>query len=155
MDVNSKGTAMATNDPLKATQDSVANQAEDVASKASRTLNDLKADAGEFCGVAGAKIKDAASTGKDKAADGVHALADAARSAGGKFDGKTQQYAERAAEGLDRFSETLKQKSVDDMAADAKSFVKEHPAIAAGAAALIGFALVRFLKSNSSDGYED
>lgn len=146
---------MANNEPFQEAKDTLAEGADTAASKAGKVLNDLKADAGELCGTAGAKIKGAASSGKDKAAEGVHALADVARSAGGKFDGKTQEYAERAADGLDRFSETLKQKSLDDMAADAKSFVKEHPAIAAGAAAVIGFALARFLKSSASDGYDD
>lgn len=110
--------------------------------------------ASEFADNAGTKLKDAATVGKDKAADGVHALADATRNTAAKLDakGKAADYANRAAEGLDHFSERLKDKSLDDMAADAKSFVKDHPAISVGAAALIGFALARVIKSGLSGG---
>lgn len=137
-----------------------AKAAADKASSAYDSLKDKAGDyaekAGDYADKAGAKVKDAATSGKDMAADGLHNLADATRNVAGKYaDGKAKpvaDYAAKAADGLDRFSGTLKNKSVDDLTSDAKGFVKEHPAIAVGAAALIGFALARFLKSSGSDG---
>lgn len=149
----------ATRNALQSAEDTAKSAAEK-AGKAFDGLKDKAGDyaekAGEYADIAGDKIKDAATSGKDMAADGLHSLADATRNVAGKYaDGKTKpvaDYATKAADGIDRFSGTLKNKSVDDLTSDAKGFVKEHPAIAIGAAALIGFALARFLKASGSDG---
>lgn len=128
------------------------------ASREAGTATDhLKADAAEFSGKAGGKLKDVASTGKDMAADAMHGLAGAARDVAGKLgDGQSDgastraaEFARRAADGMDRFSDNLKGKELDELAEDARRAVRQHPAIAVGAAAVIGFALARFLKSGS------
>lgn len=125
--------------------------------KAGRTAEHLKDEAGELATKAGGKLKEVASTGKDMAADAVHGLAGAARDMAGKLDDgasdgastKAAEYARKAAEGMDRFSDSLKGKDLEELADDARRAVRQHPAIAVGAAAVIGFALARFLKSGS------
>lgn len=130
------------------------------AKKAGQVASDIKAEAGELAGKAGGALKDAAATGKDMAADAMHGLAGAARDMAGKLDdgdpdgtaAKAAGYARKAADGIDKFSESLKGKELDEIAEDARRAVRDHPAIAVGAAAVIGFALARFLKSGSGGG---
>jgi len=147
--------------------------ADDVAGKAARASKSAKAAASDMivevkddvsvlAGKAGSGAKSAAGSGKDMAADAVHGLADAARQMAGKLDDgkpdsgntKAAEYARKAADGMDRFSSRLREKEVDEIAADARDVVRQNPAIAIGAAALIGFALARFLKGNGSGDRE-
>ena len=124
--------------------------------KASDVIVELKGEAAEIAEKAGSGAKSAATTGKDYAADAVHGLADAARQMASKLeDGKAEggnakaaEFARKAAEGMDKFSTKLRDKNVDEIAEDARSAVRQNPAIAVGAAAIIGFALARFLKGN-------
>lgn len=136
--------------------DSIHSQADAAAQKAGGLVDDLKNQASQLAGKAGEQLRDAATLGKDKAADGVHALADAARSAAAKFEvqGKAGEYASRAAAGLDDFSNTLHGKTLDDILEDAKSFAREHPVATAGIAALAAFALARCLTPGDRDRHE-
>ena len=59
------------------------------------------------------------------------------------------QYARQAAEFLEEFAENLRTKNVDELVEDTRVLIRRSPAIAIGAAAAIGFALSRFLKSTS------
>lgn len=126
--------------------------------KASDVIVEVKDEVSVLAEKAGAGAKTAASSGKDMAADAVHGLADAARQMAGKLgDGnegsanaKAADYARKAADSMDRFSTRLKEKDVDAIAADARDAVRKNPAIAVGAAALIGFALARLLKGGNS-----
>jgi ElaB/YqjD/DUF883 family membrane-anchored ribosome-binding protein len=141
--------------------------ADDVAGKATRTARkvsdkaaevivEVKEDVGIFAEKAGTGAKSAASSGKDMAADAVKGLAEAARQMAGKLDDgkpetgntKAAEYARKAADGMDRFSDSLKQKDIEEIADDARTAVRNNPAIAVGAAAIIGFALARFLKGS-------
>ncbi len=46
---------------------------------------------------------------------------------------------------------TLDKKDLDELAASTKAMVKKNPAIAVGAATVIGFVLARMLKGGSND----
>lgn len=130
-----------------------------VSDKASEVIVEVKEDVGIFADKAGQGAKSAASSGKDMAADAMKGLADAARQMAGKLDdgkpdtgnAKAADYARKAADGMERFSESLKQKDVEEIAEDARSAVRNNPAIAVGAAAIIGFALARFLKGSGGN----
>jgi ElaB/YqjD/DUF883 family membrane-anchored ribosome-binding protein len=127
------------------------------------TMAGLKAEAASLTDQAGDKLKGAAASGKDMAADAVHGLADAARGVADKMtDPKTKpvaEYANKAADSMDRFSDMLKRKSVDEMGTDVRNTIREHPGIAIGAAVAVGFILARFLKASGHrvdhDVYED
>lgn len=138
--------------------DDVGSAAKGTMSKASVILDDVKGDVSALYGKAGASAKNAAATGKDKTADALHELADAARELAGKFDdgadgnsAKVASYARKAADGVDRFSAKMKAKDIEDITSDARTAVRNNPAIVIGAAALIGFALARFMKGGSGD----
>ena len=89
----------------------------------------------------------------------MHGLAGVARDVASKLDdgkadsgnAKAAEFARKAADGMDRFSASLKDKEINEIAEDARSAVRNNPAIAVGAAAVIGFALARFLKGGSDD----
>lgn len=123
-----------------------------VANSIGGATDQLSDAARQTADTANSKLKEAATAGKEKAADGVHALADAARSTASRFDaqGRVADYANWTADELDHLSDRLRGSSLDDLAADAKAFVKENPILTAGAAALVGFAVVRCLKSSLS-----
>ena len=127
--------------------------------KASDVIVEVKGEVADIAAKAGSSAKSAASTGKDYAAEAVHGLADAARQMASKLDdgkaeggnAKAAEFARKAADGMDKFSTKLRDKNVDEIAEDARSVVRQNPAIAVGAAAIIGFALARFLKGNGDD----
>jgi ElaB/YqjD/DUF883 family membrane-anchored ribosome-binding protein len=127
--------------------------------KASEVIVEVKEDVSAFAGKAGTGAYSAASTGKDYAAEAVHGLAGVARDVASKLDdgkadsgnAKAAEFARKAADGMDRFSASLKDKEINEIAEDARSAVRNNPAIAVGAAAVIGFALARFLKGGSDD----
>ena len=130
-----------------------------VSEKASDVIVEVKGEMAEIAEKAGSTAKSAATSGKDYAAEAVHGLADAARQVASKLDdgsadgsnAKAAEFARKAAESMDRFSSKLRDRNVDEIAEDARSVVRQNPAIAVGAAAIIGFALARFLKGNGGD----
>ncbi|QMW24088.1 hypothetical protein [Sandaracinobacteroides saxicola] len=128
--------------------------ANDVASKARSTVDDLRSEASNLASKAGEKARDWADSGKGKAADALGSAAEATRGVADKLAetraAPVADFARKAAAGLEDVSATLKEKSVDDLAGDVRSFVKEKPAIAIGVAAVVGFVLARFLKSGGT-----
>ncbi len=122
--------------------------------KAANLITDVTDEVSALAGKAGSGAKSAATSGKGMAADAVHGLADAARQMAGKLEdgkpdsgnAKAAEYARKAADGMDRFSSSLRDREIEEIVDDARNAVRQNPAIAVGAAALIGFALARFLK---------
>lgn len=130
--------------------------ARSVGEKSSEVIREVKHEADEIFAKAGSATRGAANSGKDMAADAMTSLADAARQMAGKLDegkddgsnAKAAEFARKAADSVDRFSSSLRDKDVDQIADDARNAVRQNPAIAVGAAAIIGFALARFLKGS-------
>jgi ElaB/YqjD/DUF883 family membrane-anchored ribosome-binding protein len=128
--------------------------------KAAEVMVDVKAEAAEIFEKTGTGAKTAASSGKDMAADAMSGLADAARQMAGKLDdgnadgsnAKAAEIARKAADTMEKFSGRLREKDIEEIADDARSAVRNNPAIAVGAAAVIGFALARFLKGSGGRG---
>ena len=104
---------------------------------------------------ASAKARDAATKGKGKAADAVGNLAkmleDSAGTVDTKFGKQYGDYARSAAATVAGLASTLDKKDLDELAASTKDMVKKNPAIAVGAATVIGFVLARMLKGGSND----
>ncbi|MGL6042334.1 MAG: hypothetical protein ACRC1J_00255 [Sandaracinobacteroides sp.] len=134
----------------------VKNATKTAAGNTSEVIVETKHKAEEIYAKAGTATKGAASSGKDMAAEAMTGLADAARQMAGKLEegtgdgnsAKAAEFARKAADGMDRFSTKLREKEVDEIADDARKMVRQNPAIAVGAAAVIGFALARFLKGS-------
>jgi ElaB/YqjD/DUF883 family membrane-anchored ribosome-binding protein len=99
--------------------------------------------------------RNAAERGKDKASEAVSSIGKLLRDSAATIDdnvGKNYgDYARSAADAVDGFASKMNAKDVDDIATDARDFVKKSPAIAIGAAAAIGFVLARLIRSGRDD----
>lgn len=126
-----------------------------IKSEASKKASSLRSDATTLKNQASAKARDAASKGKDKAAETVSNLArmleDSAGTVDTKFGKQYGDYARSAASTVAGLASTLDKKDLDELAASTRDFVKKSPAVAVGAAAVIGFVLARMLKSGSNN----
>lgn len=134
-------------DQLAATRDTIK-------SEASKKAASLKEEASTLANQASAKARDAATKGKDKAAEAVGSLAklleDSAGTVDSKFGKQYGDYARSAAATVAGLASTLDKKDLDELAASTRDLVKKNPAIAVGAATVVGFVLARLLKGGSS-----
>ena len=135
-------------DQIVATRDTIK-------SEASKKAASLKQDATTLKNQASTKARDAATKGKDKAAEAVGSLAklleDSAGTVDSKFGKQYGDYARSAATTVAGLATTLDKKDLDELAASTRDMVKKNPAIAVGAATVIGFVLARMLKGSSND----
>jgi len=58
-------------------------------------------------------------------------------------------YIQRAADGLERFSDAVRHRDVSSLMGDAEDFARRQPAVFIGAGVAVGFMLARFLRSSS------
>ena len=136
-------------------RDQIAATRDTIKSEASKKAASLKQDAATLKNQASVKARDAATKGKDKAAEAVGSLAklleDSAGTVDTKFGKQYGDYARSAATTVAGLATTLDKKDLDELAASTRDLVKKNPAIAVGAATVIGFVLARLLKGNSND----
>ncbi len=125
--------------------------AEEISSKAASAAQTLKDSAGKMAKQATDKARDYVSEGKSRAGGALDEMSkmmsDAATTVDEKLGPQYGQYARTAAEGLAGFSESLKAKEIEDLVADAQSFVRKSPAVAIGVAAAVGFVVARLVKA--------
>lgn len=111
----------------------------------------FKDEAGKLTSQGIDKAKAYAVDGKDRAGGALEEFArlltDAAGTVDEKLGAQYGDYARSAANSLSGFGDTLRNKDVDDLLADAKELVKKSPAVAIGTAAAVGFVLARLVKS--------
>src|SRR5215217_1566686 len=68
--------------------------------------------------------------------------------------GSVGQYADRAADQVERFSSYLRETDVDEIMDEVRSLARRRPALFLGGAAVVGFFATRFLKSSSEETSE-
>ena len=104
---------------------------------------------------AGGKLKGYADDGKGRATnlldDISGVIEDAARSIEQRLGAEYGDYAHRAAEAVAGFSGKVRDKSVDDLIGDGREIVRKSPGVAIAAAAVVGFALIRVLRSATGE----
>lgn len=119
------------------------------------TTETLRDQASGFASQAGEKVRTAANAGKDRATGAMDDVAtmveDVARNLDEKLGTQYGDYARKAAGAVSGVATSLKSKDVDDLVDDVRTFVKEKPAVAIGAAAALGFVLTRLIKAGSDD----
>lgn len=101
--------------------------------KARSTANDGKAKAGEAIGTLSEMIENSAKTIDENVGE------------------KYGNYARSAADSVSSFAEKLDAKDVDEMVESARDFVRKKPAVAIGAAAVVGLLVARLIKSGMDD----
>ncbi|MEJ7935645.1 hypothetical protein WG907_15450 [Sphingobium sp. AN558] len=137
--------------PLKA-------HAEKIAKSAVDTLGavDWKSHIDPIKDQAGKTALTAAGVAKDKTGSAIQSLAKLIADTAGTVDAKLGpqygDYARQAAESVASAARTLDSKDVDQLMGEARDFVRKSPAVAIGAAAVVGFVLMRLAKgSDDSD----
>lgn len=132
-------------------RDQISATADTIKSEATRRAKELREEAAALASTASKGARDAATKGKDKAAETVGSLAkmleDSATTVDNKFGKQYGDYARSAATTVAGLASTLEEKDLDELANATRDFVKKSPAVAVGAAAVIGFVLARMLKS--------
>lgn len=116
----------------------------------------LKAEAGKLGSEAGDKIKTLAGDGKIAATDALSELAKLLDKAAGDVDAKLGAqfggYARSASGAVQRFSDDVRGREIDDILGNVTDFVKKSPGIAIGTAAALGFVVARVLQSGIDAG---
>jgi hypothetical protein len=102
------------------------------------------------------KAKSQLATQKERAAGTLGGVAQALRQTGQQLQeqdqGSVGNYAQKAADRVERFSGYLRQRDVDQLVGEAESFARRNPVPFLGGALALGFFATRFLKSSSEGG---
>lgn len=115
---------------------------------------DWRAQADDFAKQAKDAARTAANSAKNTTGDALHGLSKLISETAGTVDSKLGpqygDYARKAAEAVAGAAKSLDEKDVDQLTEDARNFVRKSPAVAIGAAAVVGFVLMRMMRSSSS-----
>lgn len=132
-------------------------QAEKVVKSATDTIGavDWKSHIDPLKDSAGKTAKNAAGVAKDKTGSAMQGLAKLIADTAGTVDAKLGpqygDYARQAAESVAGAAKSLDSKDVDQLMTEARDFVRKSPAVAIGAAAVVGFVLMRLAKGSDED----
>jgi uncharacterized protein YjbJ (UPF0337 family) len=135
-------------------------QAKDAASGVKEQAKSLAGDAKEqvkgMAGQAGDHVQELVGQQKDQAADRLGSLATALREAGQKLNQDEQagdfgQYADRAAQQVDRLSRYLRDSDLRGLVRDTEQFARRRPEVFLGGTLVAGLMLARFLKASTPD----
>jgi len=135
-DIKGQATGLADN-----AMDAVKNQAANLTESA----KDMAADAGE-------KLRSTLQDQKAAGADYVGNIANIVRRTASEFDTdlpQAGQYIRKAATQLENVSEAMRNRNMSEIVGNVQQFARKQPTAFFGAAVLLGFAAVRFLKSGS------
>jgi ElaB/YqjD/DUF883 family membrane-anchored ribosome-binding protein len=107
---------------------------------------------------AGGRVREFAEGGKTRASDALDELSrvvgDTAGTIDEKLGGEYGEYARKAADAVSGFADTLRRKHVDELYDNVRDAVRKSPGIAIGVAAIVGFTLVRLIKSGMPEETE-
>lgn len=113
----------------------------------------VTSQSGEWTSQAKEKATNYANEGKAKASEGIAAVGKLVSENAGLIDEKVGvkygDYARSAAQSLQDVSARLDAKELDELAEDAKEFVRKSPGMAIGIAAVGGFLLARLLRGSN------
>lgn len=102
-----------------------------------------------------ATARSAAGTAKGATGSAMQSLSrlisDTASTVDAKLGPQYGDYARQAAQTVANAADTLESKDVDELMDEAREFVRKSPAVAIGAAAVVGYVLMRLAKGPSSD----
>ncbi len=129
--------------------------ARDQAAKVEATTSHWREQASEYAEQAKVTACNAATSAKNTTGDALHGLskliAETAETVDSKLGPQYGDYARKAAETVAGAAQSLDEKDVNQLTAEARDFVRKSPAVAIGAAAIVGFVLMRMMRGSSSD----
>ena len=126
------------------------NLTRDAADAVKSQAENLKGTAKQVVSEAGDKLRASVSEQKAAGADYVGNIANIVRRAAYEFDSDIPQaghYIRKAAAQLDNVSEAMRNRDMSEIVSNVQAFARKQPTAFFGAAVLLGFAAVRFLKS--------
>jgi len=125
----------------------------DMGAKAQDVVEQTQQKAGEVVDQAKQQVTSQLSTQKDRAADSLGTVADALRQSGKHLRDNDQhgiaQYADKAAERVEQFTDQLRGKDVQEIVRDVEHYARQQPAVVLGGAFVLGLLGARFLKSTA------
>ncbi len=102
------------------------------------------------------KLRSVADDGKERATglldDISGIIEEAARSIDERLGQEYGEYAHRASGAVSSFAGRVREKNVEDLLEDTRSVVRASPAVAIAAAAVVGFALMRVVRTGLEQG---
>lgn len=136
---------------------SLKEQASDLKDQAVEKTHEVLTQTKETATVALNKAKEQAvsqiSTQKERAAESLTGITSALHQTGQSFRDQDQHliadYVESVTHQVDRFTDYVRTKSVEELARDVEGFARHNPALFVGGAFLLGIGLARFLKSSN------
>lgn len=134
---------------VQAQASDVADAAKEAAGKAAE---EIKAQGAELLGQAKDRAEDLMEDGKAAGANQASGLAQAIFHAAEDLEGTSPEVARHvraAAESLNGIAEALRERSAGQLLEDVTDFARRQPTLLFGAAAIAGFALVRFARSSA------
>ena len=118
---------------------------------AAGVIDQIRDQASALRDQAGGRVREFAESGKGRASEALDDLsrvvAETAETIDERMGDEYGEYARRAADAVSGFAETLRGKDVDELYDNVRTAVRKSPAIAIGIAAVVGFTLVRLIKS--------
>jgi hypothetical protein len=152
-----KGVAAKTDGLVKQAQDfgrDLKDQTSELTQKAADTVktqaSNLTEQAKDVASDAGDKLRASVSAQKAAGADYVGNVANIIRRTAYEFDTEMPQaghYIRKAAAQIENVSEAMRNKNMSEIVGNVQDFARKQPTAFFGAAVLLGFAAVRFLKS--------
>jgi hypothetical protein len=141
------------------------NLAQDAKDQAKSLASDAKEQVKDAANQARDHVQTLVGEQKDQAAERLTSLAGALREAGRKLNegqqaGDFGQYADRAAQQVERLSNYLRDSELRDFVRDTENFARRRPEVFLGGTLIAGLMLARFLKASSpeqgrgSSGYD-
>jgi len=139
------------------TQTDMGTKAQDVVEqtqqKVGQVADQAKEQAGQVVDQAKQQATSQLSSQKDRAVDSLGTVADALRQSGKHLRENDQQgfaqYADKAAERVEQFSDQLRGKDVQEIVRDVERYARQQPALVLGGAFVLGLLGARFLKSTA------
>lgn len=127
-------------------------------SEATRSIGERLGDlAHQVGGAAGKKAEQSADQSLKKGADLASALGEKVDSFADRIDEKAPSLAQQVrdtADKVNQLADQLNEKKVSDLVQSAADYGRAHPFVMMAGAALLGFALARFIGSGSSHSSE-
>jgi len=151
-----QGTAGTNKGPSGNSMAGVANQVSGAVRGDARELKDQAANVAEsakdLASQAGEKLLSSVEGQKAAGADFISGMAGAIRRAANEFGEvpKAAQYIRLAADQIDTVSDAFRRRDLNQLVADVQGFARRQPTAFLGAAVLVGFAAVRFLKTSTA-----
>lgn len=124
----------------------------DIRRQAGETVEQARGMVGQLFGDVRHAAEEMLEERKERAAEGVHGFAEALRRTAGNLRGENEtvaRYAERAAETVDRFSESVRGRRFGEMIAELDDFARRQPTLFLIGAVAAGFIAGRFMAGSA------